>query len=603
MTACVRFLSTVLVACFFCLPATGRAAVETMPVSALKPGMKGVTYTVLQGNKIEEIQTEILGVAKNGLGPGLDLIIGKLVDPKTALTGAVHGMSGSPLYIDGKLVGALSRRIMIFEKDGQCGFTPIADMLKVGEKLDEPRKTSLSAFANKTAPSRIPAEADRSLASVRAFFPGQSDGVRVDYFATPLSVTGVNPQVWQRLAVEMGMDSRRFFAVPGGGKAENAKNAALGPDSLVPGQPVAAVFMTGSVNIAGTGTLTWREGNKVLAFGHPMFGFGELEFPMATAEIITTVPSYLMPFKMSNTAQIVGTITQDRSSAIAGTVGPVPKMASYRVERTSNGKPRPVLSGEFVTHPLLSPMLVGAALESGILEHDDISRTFTLRVSGELKLAGHEPLKLGGVYAGEDIDILLALMQILRPVMTVYAQSYEVLRAESLVFKLEIDDKPKLWTIESVRADRSKCEPGDTVGITVELNPLYGERTREHFAVKLPENLKSGRFTVRVSGANSLNSAAWQRGLEAAKNVDEMIRRLNDKRPQDRLYVQVLTSAPGAVVADRDMPSLPPSVRGVMQGGNQSPDGTYLNEKVWLETDKTLPGAVNGRQEVELEFK
>lgn len=566
-------------------------AVETMPVSELKPGMHGITYTVLQGTKIEPIETEVIGVVHNHLGAGMDLIICKLVDPKTALTEAVHGMSGSPLYIDGKLVGALSRRITLFEKDGQCGFTPIADMLKVGEKIDGP---SYAGFRRNDS-----TESKATLAAVQKFFPGQESGVKLESYTMPLAVSGVDPVVWQKVAVAMGMDGNQFLAVPGGGQTK----VGLGPETLVPGAPVAAVMMTGPVSMAGTGTLTWREGNRIVAFGHPMFGEGETEFPMASAEIVTTLPSYYYPFKMSNTGPIIGTITQDRSSAIAGVVGPIPKLASYRVERTSNGKPRPVLAGEFMPHPLLSPMLIAGAFEGGLTDNDDISRTFWLHVTGELRFVGHKSLKLDGVYSGEDTDLVASLLQILRPVTMLYRQPYERLRAESLSVKLDVTDKPKVLQIASVHADRSTCKPGDTIGLSVELIPLYGERSWEHLTVKLPDNLKSGTVGIRVSSADSLNEKTLQRDFDATRNVEEMISLLNRRRMQDQLFVQVFTRTPGVVVADRELPSLPPTVREVMQGGNQSPGASPLNEQIWTETSKPLPGVVNGQEQVEVEVK
>jgi hypothetical protein len=188
-------------------------------------------------------------------------------------------------------------------------------------------------------------------------------------------------------------------------------------------------------------------------------------------------------------------------------------------------------------------------------------------------------------------------------VIELYKQPYERLRAESLAVKLDVTDKPKVLQIESVRADRSKCKPGETIALNVEVSALYGERTWEHLTVKLPDNLKNGTVGIRVSGAASLNEKNSRQDLDATRTVEDMITLFNRRRTQDQLYVQVYTRTPGAVVADRELPSLPPTVREVMQGGNRSSEITPLSEHVWLETGKPMAGMVNGQEQVEIELK
>jgi hypothetical protein len=566
-------------------------AVETMSVDELQPGMRGVTHTVLKGTEVVTVDTEILGVAKDAIGPGLDLIIGKLVDPKTALTGAVHGMSGSPLYINGKLVGALSRRIAFFEKDGHCGFTPIADMLAVEKKLKRPAQT--------TATKALPMAADRiSFALPNAVTPRRIQ--QADLLALPWTLGGIEPALWTRLAEAFGLPAGvSQVAVAGGSKTK----IPIGPETLKPGSALAAMLMTGSISIAGTGTLTWREGDEILAFGHPMLGAGNIEIPMGTAEIITTVPSYEKPFKMSNPSLVIGTIRQDRMPAIAGIIGQEPPMAPYRITRTQNGEKMPVLEGHFSTFPQTTPVLIAAALQGIFMQQSDLSRQYTVNLRGQLKIAGHTPLKLDGYYSGQDFEILYILLKILSPVQHVYAQRFEQLRAQGLELDVEIAEAQRGWSIEEVRADSKSVEAGSTLNIAVVLQEKLGARAVKTVPIQLPPNIKSGSFTVRASAGDELHMDLLRRALDDAKDVEEIISLLNRRRAGNAVYVQVLTSAPGEVLAGKELTSLPPSVRDVMNSGANSQSAVTLNETVWREVSMDLPGSVAGRQQIQLEIK
>lgn len=575
-------LSVVILLCF-----TKAQALEIFPVADLRPGMRGITHTVLQGSKIEPVETEVLGVAKNQIGPGLDLIICKLVDPKTALTGAVHGMSGSPLYIDGKIVGALSRRVMIFEKDGHCGFTPIADMLKVGERPSVASQPSRGAGPGTMA----------------WLFPtdGKAVKVRAEYLSLPLSVSGLPGELLQQLLQRSGLASQGFVAAAGGGSSSSA--ALLGPETLQPGAPVAAVLMSGDISSAGTGTLTWREGNRVLGFGHPMLGVGSAGWPMGTAEIITTVPSYYTPFKMANQGQIVGTITQDRLSAIGGVVGQKPVMVPYRVERIHEGKSLKVLQGQMVTDAEMVPMLVGAALMSPLMRTDESSREFALQVEGELTFADLPALKISGTFAGKEFDLMTAVFDLLRPVAFVMGQDWTRPVISGLQLKLTTAERFKIWKVDRVELERMKLEPSETCQVRVTLQEVYGARRVESFALPLPESLKTGSVEVRVAGAAELDEAGFYRSLGAIQDARQLIERLNRQRSRQQLYVQLVTSASGQIIDQYELPSLPSSVQAVMQAGHQSERRYPLNEQVWLEDSRNLGGVVEGMARVRFEVK
>lgn len=564
---------------------------EIMPVDQLRPGMHGLTYTVLKGNEIVPLQTEVLGVARNSQGPGLDLIICRLIDEKTQITGAVHGMSGSPLYINGKLVGALSERIAAFEKDGQCGFTPIADMLKV-ENLIRPSMKQAQSQSDSVPMINFTALLPHGI--------GTSSGPTQSALAVPLSVCGVQSDVFTHWLDRCGLGGS-MVTVPGGGSIDASETQTIKEvGDIRPGSPLAAVFMSGDICVTGTGTCTWRDGNHVLGFGHPMFGFGASELPMAGAQVVTTVPSFESPYKLTNTGPIIGTIFQDRISAIAGIVGSAPPLATYLIERTHEGDRLPDLKGTFAPHPVLTPMLIGTAMESALSHTLEKSRTLSVHMTGELTFANHAPLKLDGIFSGEDNTLPDLLADTLAPLEKLFGQTNEHVVAQNLHVSFDTQDRMKTWSVESVHTDSREVEANGQINVTVELREEYGARTSQTFAVNLPENIKSGTISIRVGGASELNEKGMDRDMDNAQTVDEMIQIFNSRRLQDRLYVQAVSAASGEVVANREMPALPGSVRSVMEGDNSSLASVSLPEQVWLEKSAQLPGVVHGKQEVQV---
>jgi hypothetical protein len=553
------------------------------PKEDLRPGMRGVTFTVLQGNRVEALQTEVLGVAKNWVGPGLDLIIARLVDPKTALTGAVHGMSGSPLFIDGRIVGALSRRIATFEKDGHCGFTPFEDMWKVGAAL--PQKPSEGFLSDLTRRFwRQP---------ISQLFRRQEDR----FLGIPLSVPGLSPSVSQKILAKWGLDGGTLLPVASGGRGKLFAGADA--TNLEVGAPLAAVMMTGDIQIAGTGTLTWREGSRVLGFGHPMFGFGPSAIPMATAEVITTVPSYLLPYKVTNTGPIVGTITEDRLSAIGGAIGPVPRLATYQFRRVHEGIPLSTLRGALVVHPVLSPLLLELAIASVLEDTDALARTFTIEVSGEVHFRDLPPLRLQGLYSGQDGDLAGTVLAISRPLEIFFSQGWTEPLVENVDLSFVSKEKEEVWNLESVVAESSWCEPGSTLPVLLRLQKRYGPRIERRLEIPIPSAVPPGNLELRVLSGSALDRHLLDRTLPGLQRPEELIEQLNRRHRSDAFYVELVGASEGLVSAGVELPALPPSVRAVAQGA-ESPQKEALNEVVWAEEAVEVPGVAVGEASLSL---
>ncbi|MDR0532676.1 MAG: hypothetical protein LBH01_01845 [Verrucomicrobiales bacterium] len=554
------------------------------PVEELKPGMHGKTLTVMQGTQIVELDTEILGVQHNAFGPGKDLIIAKLVDEKTKLTEAVHGMSGSPLYIDGKLVGALSRRLGSFEKDGHCGFTPIKDMIDVGERKD--------AADDDNNPFPLTTTTDGLLV------PQARVDNRGGFLSLPLAISGWNEQMQQLLAPLFPKDGL-FMPVAGGSSSGSVEGAAIAP-----GSPLAVVLISGDINAAGTGTVTAMDGDKVLAFGHPMFGVGSVEFPFAQAEIISVLPSYEYPYKLSNTGKIVGTLKQDRLSAVAGKLGVVPKLASYEIDFTHNGEQRPPARGQMATDyrvvPLLLSILMSEALEGG----QDYSYKVTLRLNGEITFSGLPPVKLDGVYSGGTSARMSALFEQLRPVFMMYSQFPKLMKLEQVKLSVQTYEKDSVWSLDSVSVDKDKVEPLGKVRIIAKLKNDLGKTLTREFTVKLNEQLKDGDIAISVgSGADLQRHKMFDAMFYNADSPEQIVKSSQREYRNDGLYVRLLTYGTGINRPDQRQTDLPPSIAQVNQSNSLVKDNLQEMPKVWSQQEVLLPGVVSGQSEVRVKIQ
>ncbi|MEM6884027.1 MAG: SpoIVB peptidase S55 domain-containing protein [Verrucomicrobiota bacterium] len=534
------------------------AVPEIFPLSEIKPGMKGTVYTVMRGSEVVPIETEILGVLEGGIAPGRHMIIGKLVDEKTELTGAVHGMSGSPLMIDGKLVGALSRRLMLFEKDGHCGFTPAEDMVDVSRRGHD-----------------------------------DASGIRLpenSRFSMPLAVSG-GANNWGVLEEKI----KEWFpgAVPVAGGQAGKQSKELPP--LEAGSPLAVVLMDGDITMAGTGTVTWVEGNQVVGFGHPMFGLGQIEFPIAPAEIITVLPSYMMPHKISNAGMINGTLDQDRLSAVSGRIGPIPDMATYRIRRRHNNESRPIWQGRMVKHHLIAPQLISVLASNAMMDEQDFSGEFTMRSKTTVKFAGYDDYVMEGVYSGSQMDRLLAIFDQLLPLMRIMGQFEQQLELESVFFDVETIESHNNWVITSLDTESDEVKVGEKLNLIVELRNDKGEAKQIRSFWNPPEELRGQRLTLEcISGLNlnamHQNSSAVLAGDDPAAALLQ----LKSRYLHDTIYIRGSMRSTALLKSGQLQSGLPHTVYSVARE-NPWPDTAQIAQRiVYAEERIELDGMVSG---------
>ncbi len=556
-----RAARVALAAALVCLlPSRPRGAEVESPflsVDQIRPGMVGVGRTVFQGHTPEEFEVEILGVLRNAIGPQQHMILSRLHGKSIERTGVISGMSGSPVTVNGKVIGAVSYRLGVFEKEAIAGITPIADMLKAA---DLPTRSSAA-----DARALLEEWADGAVGNTGA--APAPWGIRVPGFAgdlipisTPLVFAGF-PEAVVRQATPL-FQSRGLEPVQGGGGTGGA-----GADyPIEPGVPVAAELVRGDLSLAGTGTLTHVEGNRIWAFGHPLLDIGAVAIPMARAEILVTYPSGVGSFKISNTTSQFGTLVQDRLTAIHGIMGPAPRMIPVSVNVDSPAGRRR-LGYEVFENRALTPTLLAITTQASLLRVLEYSAEVTLRAQLQIETDGHEPLRYSSVET--DLGSLqgAAAAEMARDVATVfnvlYGNRFEEARVKAVRLEVSSIPQARLARIGEVAITPTYVRPGGTIAVRTSLQPFRGEPLIREFKVRIPPDTPRGQMTVVVSSARNLNALegnVLQRRFSGASDLDQMIRFVNGLRADDTLYVQLVRRSLGAVVQGEALPTLPLSI-------------------------------------------
>jgi SpoIVB peptidase S55 len=568
--------------------------VETMPLEQIHAGMRGVAYTVFQGTKPEPMDVEVLGILKNANGPKGDIILVRLGGAKAEYTGVVAGMSGSPVYLNGKLAGAVAFRIGEFSKEPIAGVTPISEMLEISA-LD-------------STPTAVPVEA-KSVPSLAAKTSGPGiPSTSVQNFAnylkpidTPLVFSGFSEDAVQKFASQFA--SNGIVPVMGVGSASNAKQ----PDPLVPGSAVSAVLVSGDMNIAATCTVTYIDPTHLLACGHPLLQFGAVDLPMTKAEVLATLPSPFNAFKIVNATETVGSFVQDRHTGILGEFGKQAEMIPVTLTIHGGTTPK-TFHYEVLNNARLSPIAISTTVYNALHGVNEYGDETTYTMTGAISVQGFPKVKLQDMFASADgmqPAALLAATAIGGSFGRIFDNPYSTPEITGLNLDFDITKDRRWARLESARTDVSEARPGDEITVEILLRPYRGEAVIEHVPVRIPTSASKGStLHVLVSDGDMLDRL--RRGPNSAQKLDlaSTIGVLNKQHVNNRVYVSVLDEAPEAMVADKVMPALPLSVMNVMDGMQGSQNMTVLGESSVSETaTKPLEFVVAGAQLLPITIK
>jgi len=528
-----RSYSFLVVAGLLVLSAFGPSlsAFETLPLDALRPGMKGEVWTVFQGTEPESFRVQVTGVVRNTLGPGKSMIICELTDPRVQSMGATAGMSGSPLYIDGKFVGALSYQIQSFETVRYAGFTPAADLAEVSEKVGTPPIATARPIENQKSP-------------IENFQP----------FAPVFTFGGLSPAVAELLAPHFAAIGVTATAL-GGSQIENPKSKIKNPP-LRPGSSVSVALATGDITLAGTGTVSTVEGDRVTAFGHPLLTLGEAALPMCSAEVVTILPSSRKSLKLVNTGPVIGTIRQDRLSAISGTLGAGPAMIPVDITVASPGRPARTLHYSVVRQPYLTPVIVAAGVAQAILGSNDDGLSEGFRLDSNIVFSAGQSLVGQTLYPGPQA-FALALNDYLQGLSASLLNPYEKTFPDRLTFTIEPLAQNPLVTVDQFQLSRTTVRAGETVEATLAWRDFQGARHREVQRLSIDPAWTGKTLEVVLTNGRQLDELTGRPRVRSAaqfRSFDTYLAALRDDRHNDGAYLAVLEKSP--VFTDQDVPTI-----------------------------------------------
>jgi hypothetical protein len=529
---------------------------ETIAVSQIHAGMRGVAYTVFQGTKPEPMDVEVLGVMKNANGPKGDLILVRLGGQKAEYTGVVAGMSGSPVYFDGKLAGALSFRIGEFSKEPIAGVTPIAEMLEINALDRSAAPAPVEAKTVAAAPSKT------SSAGVSPL-PLNNYASYLKPIEAPLVFSGFSQDAVERFAPQFAAEG--IVPVMGAGSASDAKQ----PEPLEPGSAVSAILVRGDMDIAATCTVTYMDAHHLLACGHPLLQFGMVDLPMTKAEVLATLPSPLNAFKIINTTEAVGSFVQDRHTGIMGEFGKKPDMIPVTLT-IHGGTANKQFHYEVLNNARLSPVAMMATVFNALHDVNEYGEDVTYRMNGSISVEGFPDVSLQNMFSAVDGGqpaAALAALSIGDRFGRIYDNPYNVPAVHGVQLDFEISTDRRWARLEAARTDVTEARPGDDITIEAVLRPYRGERMIQQIPIHIPASASSGSLHILVSDGETLDRI--RRGpplLSSRLDLASTIASLNKLHVSNRVYVSLLEGNPGAIVADKVMPTLPLSIMNVMDG-------------------------------------
>ncbi len=594
-----------------------KPVIAIMPLDQIHAGMKGTALTVFQGVQPESMEVEVLGVMRNVNGPKGDIILVRLHGSKPEYTGVVAGMSGSPVYFDGKLAGALAFRIGEFSKEPIAGVTPIEEMLEIsaldhssGQSSGQSAGQGASADSVRAGNPDSNSSAQKSTSATAS--PAENGAAPVENYTdylkpieTPLVFNGFSADTLQRYGSQFAQAG--IVPVMGIGSASDQKQ----PEPIEPGSAVSAVLVRGDMDIAATCTVTYVDPQRLLACGHPLLQFGEVDLPMTKATVLATLPSPLNAFKIVNTTETVGAFVQDRQNGIMGIPGRESKMIPVTIAMHiagESGSTTKEFHYEILNNARLSPLAMTATVFNALHGTNEYGEDITYRMNGVFSVKGYPEVTMRNMFAPQDNGqpaAALAAATIGDRFGRIYTNPFDVPDVEGIKLDFDLVRERRSARLEAARTDMTEARPGDQITVETVIRPYRGERLVRQIPIRIPTSTAKGTLRILVSDGDTLDrihrgTPMMNRGL----GLGPTIALLNKERADDRVYVSLIESDPEAMVADKVMPTLPLSVMNVMENMRGTQDMVVLGESSVSEAStEPLDYVVSGAQMLTINIK
>jgi len=576
---------------------------ELFPLEDLRPGMKGTARTVFSGTQTEEFGVEILGVLPGFPGPRQSAIIARLSGPNVEKTGVFAGMSGSPVYIDGKIVGALAFSFP-FSKEPICGITPIKQMIDLFNKGSEnlkPKEPRVVSFAQLAGTDWKPNLPKPAVSSVSLFAPVSAGsplmpllGQQMVPIATPLVFSGISQESLAAFAPQLIANG--LLPVSGvGGSAAITPLAEVNANTFLPGSSISVQLVRGDYSLAAAGTVTLRDEDRIYAFGHPFLSLGASDMPMAESSVVTVIPNVNNSFKLAVPGRMVGSISQDRASGIFGLLRQAPKMIPVKVNLHTSRDRIETYSYEIANDSFLTPLLLNITLFNTITSSERALGDSTIAVKGEIKVKGEDTVQIDRRFSANN-SAIMAAGSIAAPVSSLLASGFDDVQLDGITLDISSTETKYAGTLERITLDRTEVRRGEKVEVQAYVRTESGKQFVQRIPVQIPEDAALGQLLVFVGDGGALQEGSASKAF-VPQNLGQLVKAINTVKKSDRLYVKLFRITSGAVIGTNELPSLPPSVVATLNSDRTS--GGYTPTVLSPVYEMELPPAefvISGQQ-------
>lgn len=573
-----------------------------LPLNQIKPGMKGKGKTVFEGNKIEEFEVEILGIIEN-VQPKKNIILAKLMGKRLAETGVISGMSGSPVYVGGKIIGAVAYSFP-FAKEAITGITPIGEMLSISSE-----KVSKSSFS-----PRIPLKKHLDLEELfelnKEYFVSRSSFLSEGQTFKPLSV----PLVFSGFSSRIFEQAKSFFSKLGfnsvmGGPSSQEQDKISSPDlTLREGDPVCVQLVRGDQSIAAVGTVTYVDGNRILAFGHPVYNLGAVDFVMTKAKVITVVPSLSTSFKLAVPEAMIGKFTQDRASGLLGELGKIPQLIPINIKSIDDEEETEDFKIEVIKDRILTPVVVNFSLSNLLSVESRSIGDLTLDLDGTIYLENGMSVRLEDMYSGNFDASITDLSTLLSAVVYFLTNNeFEDLGIHRIDLAIRSSEEVKFAYLEKVWLDKYEASPGEIINVKIYSRSFRGKSILVERDLPAPPLPAGSEFDLVIGDATSMHQieiSQYKRQVFVPRSLSQLIRILSNLRKNNRVYFKIIASKPGLFLKGEEMPNLPPTMKSMFSSPRAAASSpTELTKSTLREYQVSVPYVFKGLAVIPIKIK
>ena len=574
-----------------------------MPLEQVKPGMKGKGRTVFLAGNIEEFDVEILGIIVNNQ-PKKNIILARLSGQDLERTGIIQGMSGSPVYIGGKLVCAIAYSFP-YSKEPIAGITPIGEMLAVADQPGPAKPSALPSLPLQTSLSLADlVGVARDLAVPQPAW--DSNGQMLAPIGVPLVFGGFSRAVveearplfkrWGFNPVDWGSAGQAGAVAPAAGK------------TLREGDPVAVELVGGDLSSAAVGTVTYVDGERVLAFGHPLYNMGKVDYAMAGANVVVVVPSLENSFKLATVGMRLGRFSQDRTAGLLGELGRMPQPVPLEIRLTRAGGQVKEFRVELTNDKILTPLLLNMTVASVLSSEERSIGDLSYALEGDVYLDNGSGVHLEDLFSG-NLDAAKTSLSGLLTAVVYYVSNNEFQSVGIHRINLNIGamEEARFSSLERVWLDKYEVSAGERIQVKIYCRAFGGKSFEQEVVIEAPPLPAGSEFHLIVADAASIHqieTLQYRSQDFVPRGLGQLIRILNSLRKNNRIYFKLMASKPGLFVKGEEMPNLPPSMKSVFASSRAAASApTELTRSTLGEYQLPIPYVFRGMASIPIKIK